>query len=149
MHPHIQRTPQSRPPMPGLTAAARGQWQSIGNAGVACQILGWVFCRFDAGEQGGTYGLVFSILGLCAFLVEIYGRLRYRKRQLSFPRGYALCRYPGFCAVTASLYVLRYLADGPSSILLLGGGLLLVWLSLSMDKRQRRRLREQREMEET
>ena len=90
MHPHIHRTPQSRPPLPGLTSAARGYWQSIGNAGVACQILGWALCRFTAGEQGSIYGLLFSILGICAFLAELYGRLRYRKKQLSFPRG-SLC----------------------------------------------------------
>lgn len=148
MHPHINRTPQSRPPLPGITPAVRGYWQSVGNAGVACQVLGWALCRFSEGDQDGIYGLIFSVLGLCAFAAELYGRVRYRKKHLSFPRGYSLCRYPGFCAVTAAVYVLRYLADGPSSILLLGGGLFLVWVSLILEKHQRRRLREQREMEE-
>ena len=148
MHPHIQRTPQSRPPLPGMTPAVHGYWQSVGNAGVACQFLGWALCRFAEGEQSSTYGLIFSILGLCAFLAELYGRLRYRKKQLPFPKGYSLCRYVGFFAVTASVFVHRQLGDGLSAILLLGGGLLAVWASLILEKHQRRRLREQRELEE-
>ena len=149
MHPHIHRTPQSRPPLPGLTSAARGYWQSIGNAGVACQILGWALCRFPAGEQGSIYGLLFSILGICAFLAELYGRLRYRKKQLSFPRGYSLCRYLGFCLLDGAVALQYRPLDEWSAVLLLGGGLLFVWMSLGIEKRQRRRLREQREMEET
>jgi hypothetical protein len=57
MHPHINRTPQSRPPLPGITPAVRGYWQSVGNAGVACQVLGWALCRFSEGDQDGIYGL--------------------------------------------------------------------------------------------
>ena len=148
MHPHINRTPQSRPPLPGITPAVRGYWQSVGNAGVACQVLGWALCRFSEGDQDGIYGLIFSVLGLCAFAAELYGRVRYRKKHLSFPRGYSLCRYIGFLAVTASVFVHRQLGDGLSAILLLGGGLLAVWVSLILEKHQRRRLHEQREMEE-
>ena len=99
--------------------------------------------------NGCGYGLIVSLLGICAFLTEFYGRLRWRKKQLSFPRGYSLCRYIGFLAVTASVFVHRQLGDGLSAILLLGGGLLAVWVSLILEKHQRRRLREQREMEET
>ena len=149
MNPHIQRTPQPRPPLPGLTAAVRGQWQSMGNAGVACQVLAWALCRFSEGEQGCSYGIILSIFGICAFLAELYGRLRYRAKQLPFPQGYSLCRYMGFCAVTAAVFVLHSLGLRVASLKLLGGGLMLVWLSLGLEKRQRRRLREQREMEET
>ena len=149
MHPHIHHTPQSRPPLPGLTSAVRGQWQSIGNAGVICQVMAWALCRFAAEMNGRSYGLIVSLLGICAFLAEFYGRLRWRKKQLPFPKWYSLCRYIGFLAVTAAVFVQRQLEDGPSAILLLGGGLLAVWTSLILEKHQRRRLRAQREMEET
>ena len=115
---------------------------------MACQVLGWALCRFSEGDQDGIYGLIFSVLGLCAFAAEFYGRLRYRKKQLPFPKGYSLCRYVAFFAVTASVFVHRQLGDGLSAIQLLGGGLLAVWVSLILEKNQRRRLREQREMEE-
>ena len=148
MHPHIQRTPQSRPPLPGLTSAVRGQWQAIGNAGVTCQVFGWALCRFTAGEQGSSYGLILSILGICAFLTELYGRLRYRKKQLPFPRGYSLCRYPGFCMMDAAVAVQYRQMDDLAAMLLLGSGLILVWISLGLEKNQRKRLRQQRELEE-
>lgn len=141
--------PQPRPELPGITPAVRGKWQSVGNAGVACQVLAWAMCRFGAEFGGRGYGLIFGLLGICTFLAEFYGRLRYRKRQLPFPKGYSLCRYIGFCAVTAAVVVLYRLDLRIAAANLLGGGLMLVWLSLNMDKRQRRRLREQREMEET
>lgn len=148
MHPHIHHTPQSRPPLPGLTSAVRSQWQSIGNAGVVCQVMAWALCRFAAEMGGRSYGLIVSFLGICAFLAEFYGRLRYRKKQLPFPKGYSLCRYVGFFAVTASVFVQRQFGDSPSAIMLLGGGLLAVWASLIFEKHQRRRLRAQRELEE-
>lgn len=149
MHSIHRPMPQPRIEYPGLTPAVRGKWQSVGNAGVACQVLAWAMCRFGAEFGGRGYGLIFGLLGICAFLAEFYGRLRYRKRQLPFPKGYSLCRYIGFFAVTAAAYVLYRLDERSAAILLLGGGLMLVWLSLNMDKRQRCRLREQREMEET
>lgn len=145
-HGHI---PQPRPELPGITPAVRGNWQSIGNAGVACQCLAWALCVFGPQPEGGQYGLILSLLGICGFLAEFYGRLRWRKKQLPFPRWYSLCRYIGFFAVTASVFVQRQLEDRPTAILLLGGGLLSVWASLILEKHQRRRLREQREMEET
>lgn len=147
-NPHIHHTPQSHPPLPGLTPAVRGQWQAIGNAGVACQVLGWTLCRYVSGEQGSSYGIILSVLGICAFLIEFYGRLRYRKKQLPFPQGYSLCRYSGFAAAVAAVFVQYMLGDGPSAILLLSGGLMLFWVSLNLEKHQRRRLRAQQEMEE-
>ena len=144
--PHMKQPP---PPLPGLTSAVRGQWQSIGNAGVICQVMAWALCRFAAEMNGRSYGLIVSLVGICAFLAEFYGRLRWRKKQLPFPKWYSLCRYIGFLAVTAAVFVQRQLEDGPTAILLLGGGLLAVWTSLILEKHQRRRLREQWEMEET
>ncbi len=148
MHSIHRPIPQPKPDYPGITPAVRGQWQSIGNAGVACQVMAWALCRFAAEMDGRSYGVIVSLFGICVFLAEFYGRLRYRKKQLPFPRGYSLCRYVGFLAVTASVFCQRQLGDGPSAILLLGGGLLSVWASLILEKRQRRRLREQRELEE-
>lgn len=149
MHSIHRPIPQPKPDYPGITPAVRGQWQSIGNAGVACQVMAWALCRFAAEMDGRSYGVIVSLLGICAFFAEFYGRLRYRKKQLPFPRGYSLCRHVGFLAVTASVFCQRQLGDAPSAILLLGGGLLSVWASLILEKRQRRRLREQRELEET
>lgn len=149
MHSIHRPIPQPKPDYPGITPAVRGQWQSIGNAGMVCQVMAWALYRFVAGEQSRSYALILSLLGICAFLAEFYGRLRYRKKQLPFPKGYSLCRYSGFFAAAAAVFVLRGLGDGPSAILLLGGGLMLFWVSLGMEKRQRRRLREQRELEET
>ena len=148
LHPH-NRIPQPRPELPGLTPAVRGNWQSIGNAGVACQSLAWALCMFGAQPEGRDYGLIFSLLGICAFLAELYGRLRYRKRQLPFPKWYSLNRYIGFCEVAAAFFIQYSFADWRVSVLLLGCGLLLVWRSIDMEKRQRRRWREQRELEET
>ena len=149
MHHPYGRISQPRPEYPGLTPAARGQWQSIGNAGMVCQVFAWALCRFVAGAQGRDYALILCLLGICSFLAEFYGRLRWRKKQLPFPKGYSLCRYLGFLAAASAVFVLRALGDGSSAILLLGGGLMLFWVSLGMEKRQRRRLREQRELEET
>ncbi len=148
MHSIHRPIPQPKPDYPGITPAVRGQWQSIGNAGMVCQVMAWALCRFAAEMDGRSYRVVVSLLGICAFLTEFYGRLRYRKKQLPFPRGYSLCRYFGFFAATASVFVQRQLGNGPIAIMLLGSGLLSVWASLILEKRQRRRLREQREMEE-
>jgi len=149
LHHPYSRVPQPKQELPGITPAVRGNWQSIGNAGVACQCLAWALCVFGPHPEGSQYGLILSLLGICAFLAEFYGRLRWRKKQLPFPKWYSLCRYIGFLAVTAAVFVQRQLEDGPTAILLLGGGLLAVWTSLILEKHQRRRLREQREMEET
>ena len=148
MHPHFQRTPKMTAPMPGLTAAVRGNWQSIGNAGVACQVLAWVMCLFGPQPAGREYGLIFSLLGICAFLAEFYGRLRYRKKQLPFPKWYSLCRYLGLCELIPAVFLQRRFEDWNASVLLLGCGLLMVWRSLAMEKAQRRQLREQQELEE-
>ena len=146
-YPHSQ-IPQPRPELPGLTPAVRGNWQSIGNAGVVCQCMAWALCVFGPHPEGSQYGLILSLLGICAFLAEFYGRLRYRKRQLPFPPWYSLTRYIGFCEVTAAFFLQYGFAGWSTSVLLLGCGLLLVWRSLGMEKAQRRRLRAQRELEE-
>lgn len=148
MSPHIQRTPQSRPPLPGLTSAVRGQWQSIGNTGMVCEVLAWGLCRFATGEQGCGYAIILGTLGVCGFLVELYGRLRYRKQQLPFPQGYSLCRYPGFTLAAAGAFLQWQSRQAAVALRLLCLGLGLFWASLVMDKLQRRRWREQREMEE-
>ena len=147
LHPH-NRIPQPRPELPGLTPAVRGNWQSIGNAGVVCQCMAWALCVFGPHPEGSQYGLILSLLGICAFLAEFYGRLRYRKRQLPFPPWYSLTRYIGFCEVTAAFFLQYSFADWSASVLLLGCGVLLVWRSIGMEKAQRRRLRAQRELEE-
>jgi len=148
MHPHIQRTPQPRPPLPGMTPAVRGYWQSLGNAGVVCQILAWALCYFSAEEQSRSYGVILSILGTCVFLAEIYGRLRYRKKQLPFPNGYSLCRYSGFCMLDGAVALQCRWVDEWSAVLALGMGTILVWLSICLEKRQRKKLRETHEIEE-
>ena len=76
---HSVHRPMPQPPIeyPGMTPAVRGKWQSVGNAGVACQVLAWTMCRFGAEFGGRAYGLIFCFLGICAFFTEFYGRLRY------------------------------------------------------------------------
>ena len=94
--------------MPGLTSAVRGYWQSIGNAGVACQILGWALCWYTADYEDRSFqgvAVLIALAGICAFLIEFYGRLRYRKKQLPYPNGYALCRYTGFACAAAAVFV--------------------------------------------
>lgn len=148
MHPHIQRTPQMTKPLPGLTSAVRGYWQSVGNAGVACQILGWTLCVLGAQTDEKDYGWIFALAGICAFFIEFYGRIRHRKRQLPYPKGYSLCRYTGFACAAAAVFVQRYTGQTMSALAALSAGLLLVGASLLMDKLQRRRLRRQRELED-
>lgn len=141
--------PQPKPNYPGLTPAVRGQWQSIGNAGMVCFAIAWALCWYTGGEQGRGYALIIGFGGLCALLAEFYGRLRYRKKQLSFPRGYGLCRYSGFALAAAGDLLQWQSAQTAISLLLLGLGLGLFWASLVMDKCQRCRWRSQRELEES
>ena len=148
MHHPYSRVPQPRPELPGITPAVRGNWQSIGNAGVVCQCMAWALCLLGPQPEGRQYGLILSLLGICGFLAVFYGRLRWRKKQLPFPKWYSLTRYIGFCEVTAAFFLQYRFADWSALALLLGCGLLLVWRSLAMEKAQRRRWREQREMEE-
>ena len=149
MHAHIPRTSKVTTPMPGLTSAVRGYWQSVGNAGVACQILSWVFCVFGAQPDGTVYGWIFALAGICAFLIEFYGRIRHRKKQMPYPKGYSLCRYAGFACAAAAVFVQYHLRQMTASLLLLAAGLLLVEVSILMDKAERRRLRALRELEES
>lgn len=148
LHYHHGRVSQPRPELPGITPAVRGKWQSVGNIGVACQVLALAFCLFGPQPEGRQYGLILSLLGICGFLAEVYGRLRWRKKQLPFPKWYSLTRYTGFCEVAAAFFLQYSFADWSALALLLGCGLLLVWTSLIIEKHQRRRWREQREMEE-
>ena len=92
--------------------------------------------------------LFYAITGICAFLIEFYGRIRHRKKQLPYPKGYSLCRYAGFACAAAAALVQYYTWQTGQSLLLLAAGLLLAEVSILMDKAQRRRLRQQRELEE-
>ena len=151
MHPHIQRTPQATMPLPGLTSAVRGYWQSVGNAGVACQILGWALCWYTADYEDRSFqgvAVLIALAGICAFVMEFYGRLRHRKTQLPYPKGYSLCRYAGFACAAAAVFLQRYTGQTAAALAALSVGLFLVGTSLMMDKLQRRRLRQQRELEE-
>lgn len=149
MHSIHRPIPQPKPEYPGLTPAVRGQWQSIGNAGMVCFAVAWALCWYTGEEQGRSYALIVGIGGLCALLAEFYGRLRYRKKQLPFPRGYSLCRYAGFAFAAVGTLVQWQNGQTPVALPLLCFGLALFWASLMMDKFQRRRWREQRELEET
>lgn len=148
MHHPYSRVPQPRPELPGITPAVRGNWQAVGNAGVVCQCMAWALCLVGPQPEGRQYGLILSLLGICGFLAEFYGRLRWRKKQLPFPRGYSFCRYPGFALAAAGSFVQRQSGQTATALPLLCVGLALFWASLVIDKLQRRRWREQREMEE-
>lgn len=139
---------QPKPEYPGLTPAVRRNWQSIGNAGMVCFAIAWALCWYTGGEQGRGYALIIGIGGLCALLYEFYGRLRYRKKQLPFPRGYSLCRYAGFALAAVGAFVQWKSSQTAAALPLLCLGVVLFWASLVMDKLQRRRWRMQREMEE-
>lgn len=146
-YPH-RGVPRPKPEYPGITPAVRGQWQAIGNAGMVCFAAAWVLSWYVGEEQGRSYALIVGIGGLCALLYELYGRFRWRKKQLPFPRGYSFCRYPGFALAAAGSFVQRQSGQTATALPLLCVGLALFWASLVIDKLQRRRLREQREMEE-
>ena len=151
MHPHNQRTPQMTEPLPGLTSVVRGYWQSIGNAGMVCQLFGWGQAWYAApygSRRLELYAVFWALTGICAFVIEFYGRLRYRKKQLPYPKGYSLCRYTGFACAAAAAFLQRYTGQTVSALPALSAGLLLVGTSLLMDRLQRRRWRAQREMEE-
>lgn len=151
MHNPHRPIPQPRTELPGITPAVRSQWQSIGNAGLVCQVLAWALCWYTAGFEDRSFrgvAVLIALAGLCALLAELYGRLRYRRRQMSFPQGYSLCRYPGFLLAAAAVFVQRYTGETMGALLLLCAGVILFWTSLLMEKAQRRRWRAQRELEE-
>ena len=107
------------------------------------------FCVFGAQPDGTVYGWIFALVGICAFLVEFYGRIRHRRKQMPYPKGYSLCRYAGFACAAAAVFVQYHLRQMTASLLLLAAGLLLVEVSILMDKAERRRLRARRELEES